>query len=92
MKPKWKPGTALALLCMMLAILPASVASAAEPASSEPKAFPRSLESYNDADVNSIWAILKNRIEKEPFNLVATLIFARHIEIRFITVPNCFIF
>jgi hypothetical protein len=38
-------------------------------------AFPPSLESYNDADVHSIVAILKNRVRQVPFNLVATLIF-----------------
>ena len=48
---------------------------AAGPAPEDAKAFPRSLESYNDADVDSIWAILKNRVKQEPFNLVATLIF-----------------
>jgi hypothetical protein len=38
-------------------------------------AFPRSLDSYNDANLGGIGAILKNRIRQEPFNLVATLIF-----------------
>jgi hypothetical protein len=84
-KPKWKTGTALMLLCMMFAILLAGSASAAEPLSSKAQAFPRSLESYNDADVNSIWAILKNRIENEPFNLVATLIFFLAIVHTFMT-------
>jgi hypothetical protein len=37
--------------------------------------FPRSLDSYNDAEVDSIFAILKSRAEQEPFNLIATLIF-----------------
>ena len=41
----------------------------------EADAFPRNLESYNDADAGSIWAILKNRVKQEPFNLIATLIF-----------------
>ena len=73
------------LLCMISAILLAGNTLAAEPASSEVKAFPRSLESYNDADFNSIWAILKNRIAKEPFNLVATLIFFLAIVHTFMT-------
>ena len=38
-------------------------------------AFPRSLDSYQDANLGGIGAILKNRIRQEPFNLVATLIF-----------------
>ncbi len=37
--------------------------------------FPRSLESYQDADMHSIWAILRHRIAEEPFNLAATIIF-----------------
>jgi hypothetical protein len=47
---------------------------AAEP-SADAKPFPRGLESYDDADVDSIWTILVNRVEREPFNLIATLIF-----------------
>ncbi|MEW6143705.1 MAG: putative Na+/H+ antiporter [Thermodesulfobacteriota bacterium] len=42
---------------------------------SENSKFPPALESYNDSDLGSIPAILKDRIRQEPFNLVATLIF-----------------
>lgn len=49
------------------------------------KAFPPSLESYNDADVHSIVAILKNRVRQVPFNLVATLIFLCAIIHTFLT-------
>lgn len=38
-------------------------------------AFPRDLGSYDDGHDTNLWAILKNRIHAEPFNLVATLIF-----------------
>jgi hypothetical protein len=48
-------------------------------------AFPPSLESYNDADVDSIWTILKNRARQVPFNLVATLIFLFAIIHTFLT-------
>ncbi len=48
---------------------------AAEPDSADAQAFPRSLENYDDAETDSIWAILKNRVKQEPFNLIATLIF-----------------
>jgi hypothetical protein len=48
---------------------------AAEPDPADVQAFPRSLQSYNDAEVGSIGAILKNRVKQEPFNLIATLIF-----------------
>ena len=37
--------------------------------------FPRSLESYGDAEMTGIAKILWHRITEEPFNLVATLIF-----------------
>jgi len=37
--------------------------------------FPRLISSYEDEELTSIKEILLNRIEKEPFNLVATLIF-----------------
>ena len=50
-------------------------ALAAEKPSGDGNAFPRSLDSYNDSEFESIIAILKNRIKLEPFNLVATLIF-----------------
>jgi hypothetical protein len=73
------------LLCIIFGILWAGGASAAEPVSSGVKEFPRSLQSYGDANVDSIWAILKNRIEKEPFNLVATLIFFLAIVHTFMT-------
>ncbi|MFC1882572.1 putative Na+/H+ antiporter [Thermodesulfobacteriota bacterium] len=48
-------------------------------------AFPPSLESYNDADVHGIVAILKNRVRQVPFNLVATLIFLCAIIHTFLT-------
>ncbi|WP_428522013.1 putative Na+/H+ antiporter [Roseibium sp.] len=37
--------------------------------------FPPSFESYGDAELESIGAILANRIAMAPFNLIATLIF-----------------
>jgi hypothetical protein len=37
--------------------------------------FPRSLASYNDSDIQSVSAILIDRVRQEPFNLVAALIF-----------------
>lgn len=37
--------------------------------------FPPELKDYGDAAMSSIGEILKNRIEKQPFNLVATLLF-----------------
>ena len=75
----------MVLCCLSLAILWAGAATAAAPVSSEAADFPRTLESYNDADAGSIWLILKNRVKAEPFNLVATLIFFLAIVHTFMT-------
>jgi len=85
MKRKWKAGMGIVLCCLIFAALWAGVAPAAEPVSSDTGNFPRSLESYNDADAGSIWAILKNRAKAEPFNLFATLIFFLAIVHTFMT-------
>ena len=47
--------------------------------------FPPDIESYQDAELKSILAILANRIKKEPFNLIATLIFFCAIGHTFLT-------
>jgi hypothetical protein len=60
--------------------LPAASATAAESQS-----FPRSLESYNDARLDSIPSILANRIRIEPFNLIAAIIFFSAIVHTFLT-------
>jgi hypothetical protein len=60
-------------------------ASAPEAAHAEAIEFPRSLDSYHDADFESISAILINRIRQEPFNLVAILIFLCAIIHTFLT-------
>ena len=49
-------------------------AVAAGPPANAP-AFPPSIESYDDAGVANLWTILFNRVQAEPFNLVATVIF-----------------
>jgi hypothetical protein len=61
-------------VCFFGTVLAGGVFAAGEP-SKDAQAFPPSLESYNDADVHNILAILKNRVRQVPFNLVATLIF-----------------
>ena len=76
MKKKWKTRTALILCSMILAILWAEIRPlAAEPVSSGSENFPRSLDSYNDADIDGIWPILKNRVMQEPS---APSFFSRH--------------
>ena len=85
MKRKWKIGTVFVLCFLIFAILLLGVAPAAEPVSPDTVDFPRSLESYNDGGAGSIWAILKNRVKTEPFNLIATLIFFLAIVHTFMT-------
>jgi hypothetical protein len=85
MQRKWKTGTVFVLCCLSLALLTAAAASAAQPQSADAGDFPRRLDSYNDADAGSVWAILKNRVKQEPFNLIATLIFFLAIAHSFMT-------
>jgi hypothetical protein len=47
---------------------------AADPAAID-SPFPRSLDSYNEAPLRGVLEIIIHRIQEEPFNLVATLIF-----------------
>ena len=48
-------------------------------------AFPPALESYGDAHLTTVGEVLKNRVEKEPFNLVATLLFLGAVTHTFLT-------
>ena len=73
----------LCLLCF--AIAGGAGALAVEKPADDAKDFPRSLESYNDGDLDSIFSILKNRVKQEPFNLIATLIFLCAIIHTFLT-------
>jgi hypothetical protein len=67
-----RPGHTLWGLAVVVAfLLLGSVAAQAATAQS----FPPPLASYQDAHLSSIWDILKNRVEKQPFNLWATLFF-----------------
>lgn len=64
----------------------ATVVMAAAPGSGQAgAAFPPSLESYNDAHLTNLWDILRNRVEKQPFNLWATLLFFGAIIHTFLT-------
>jgi hypothetical protein len=74
----------LLVACFLGTVLAGGVFAAGEPSKDAP-AFPPSLESYNDADVDSILAILKNRMRQVPFNLIATLIFLCAIIHTFLT-------
>ncbi len=74
----------LLVVCLLGMVLVAGALAAGEPPK-DANAFPPSLESYNDADLHSIMAILKNRVRQVPFNLVATLIFFCAIVHTFLT-------
>lgn len=68
-------------LYWLLLVLAPVIASAADASPSAPSLldFPPPLESYQDAELASLGAVLRHRIEVQPFNLVATLLFAAAI-------------
>ena len=70
---KKRPMVFLSILALFL--IGAGLAFAADQSAGDAPAFPRSLESYNDGNVQSIFAILANRAKQEPFNVIATIIF-----------------
>ena len=53
----------------------ASEAASGDAASGDALEFPLRLESYGDENFDGIGAKLRNRIEHDPFNLVAAIIF-----------------
>jgi len=85
MKRKRNTGTIFVLCCLSLGVLWAGLALGAAPSPTGTEAFPRNLESYNDAEAGGIWEILKNRVKQEPFNIIATLIFILAIIHTFMT-------
>ena len=80
-----KVGSIVFLCLLGFGLIGGAWAIAADQPAAGATAFPRSLDSYNDAGVQSIAAILMNRIQAEPFNLVATLIFFGAIIHTFLT-------
>ncbi len=64
----------LLLTTATLALGFAEVFAAAPPAAGG-GSFPPALDSYVDADIPGLLAVLGHRIREQPFNLVATLIF-----------------
>jgi hypothetical protein len=85
MKRYWKPSLLVFLFLLCIALAGGAGVLAAEKPADDTNAFPRSLDSYNDNDVDSIFAILINRVKQEPFNLIATLIFLCAITHTFLT-------
>ena len=85
MKRHGKPWAIIILCLFAVSLLGGVAALAAQDPAADADAFPRSLDSYGDAEIKSIAAILKNRIKQEPFNLAATLIFFCAIVHTFLT-------
>ncbi len=85
MKKRAWIATALLLGITGIFILFSDPIFAASPQKVATEAFPRSLDSYQDADMKSIGAILRHRIQEEPFNLFATLVFFMAIVHTFLT-------
>jgi hypothetical protein len=81
----WKPGLLVILIFLFSGLIGGADVLAAEKPTDDAKVFPRSLDSYNDADVDSISKILISRAKQEPFNLIATLIFLCAIIHTFLT-------
>lgn len=72
MKVRWK-----ITLFFFVLLIATSVCAGGESHTSQQAggAFPPEFASYQDADMSSVGAILKHRVNHTPFNLVATLIF-----------------
>jgi hypothetical protein len=60
---------------VLLAVPAVVVAGGGHSASAETIEFPKNLDSYGDQQIEGLWAILKYRVQQEPFNLVAAIIF-----------------
>jgi hypothetical protein len=62
-----------------------SIAGAESPPPSASALFPPELETYGDAHISGIGDVLLNRIRREPFNLIATLLFLGAVIHTFLT-------
>ncbi len=85
MKKNWIAATIVAAICLAIISILGNDIQAAVGEPQIARTFPRSLESYEDNQVRSIWAILRIRANEEPFNLAATLIFFLAIGHTFMT-------
>ncbi len=63
------------LIAMLIFLLPAMVIGSEEGHVEDAHEFPISLSDYNDSHLESIPEILLHRIQQDPFNLVALIIF-----------------
>jgi hypothetical protein len=72
--PGWSRSVILGALALLLLSLAAADAlgAGARPIDSD---FPPPLETYNDQHLTNLWEVLRHRVEVQPFNLYATLLF-----------------
>lgn len=75
MSDTYKSSFILFLSFFLITFMGCATAYATHPAPENAATFPRSLDSYNDTESTEVFAILKNRIKQEPFNIVASFIF-----------------
>ncbi|HRJ48537.1 MAG TPA: putative Na+/H+ antiporter, partial [Opitutaceae bacterium] len=73
------------VVMMWLAFLP-RISAAAPAGNAHEEAFPVPIETYVVDETNStLWEILRHRVEVEPFNLVATILFVLAVIHTFLT-------
>ncbi len=72
------------LVFLFVATLQLSAATP-HPDTGSGRVFPPPLEQYNDAPLASVWKVLEHRVQQEPFNLWATLLFAAAVVHTFFT-------
>jgi Putative Na+/H+ antiporter len=65
----------LVAIAFLLLACPVSGAGSSHSETNDTIEFPQNLDSYGDDKADGLWAILKNRVQQTPFNLVATTIF-----------------
>lgn len=85
MRTYWKIWCLILVSLLGIYLAGWAFASAPETGQTSPLDFPPSLESYHDAEMQSVTAILTNRIRQQPFNLVASLLFLCAIVHTFLT-------
>jgi Putative Na+/H+ antiporter len=80
-----QPTCGLLLMVLAALVIFGSIAKATESPSPTGPVVPRPLSDYHDGQMSSLWSRLGHRIEVEPFNLVATVVFLCAIVHTFLT-------
>ena len=78
-------GMLVALVLLLLGVAGLGVAGMAATFLPGQGPFPPALESYGDARVSSLWAVLQGRVQQQPLNLWVTLLFLGAIGHTFFT-------